>query len=154
MGTEIERKWIVPRLPRAELLGPGESLRQGYLARDGVVEVRVRTTTSASAVTIKAGVGMSRTEVETEVSSADAEALWPYTAGRRVEKVRHRVGLDTFVAEVDVYGDRLAGLYTVEVEFPSEADAASFDPPEWFGREVTGDARWSNASLAEHGLPD
>jgi CYTH domain-containing protein len=39
------------------------------------------------------------------------------------------------------------------VEFDSEDDAAAFAPPHWFGREVTGQAGWSNAALARHGLP-
>jgi CYTH domain-containing protein len=28
------------------------------------------------------------------------------------------------------------------------ADCASFVPPSWFGREVTGDSRYDNGSLA------
>ena len=73
-------------------------------------------------------------------------------------RTRHRVALDGeppgLVAEVDVYGGTLAGLCVAEVEFASEADAASFDPPGWFGRELTGDPAWSNAALARHGRPD
>ena len=41
-----------------------------------------------------------------------------------------------------------------EVEFASETDAAAFDPPDWFGPELTGNADWSNAALARHGRPD
>ena len=39
-----------------------------------------------------------------------------------------------------------------EVELASEADA--FDPPAWFGREVTDDPAFSNAALAADGLPE
>ena len=91
-----------------------------------------------------------------QISGDDAEALWIHTAGRRIEKTRHRVALpdrDDVVAEVDVYGGELAGLCTVEVEFESAAAASSFVEPAWFGTDVTGRRVVSNASLARHGRP-
>jgi CYTH domain-containing protein len=57
------------------------------------------------------------------------------------------------VAEVDLYAGSLAGLRIVEVEFASADDASRFTPPSWFGSEVTGDRRWTNAELARHGAP-
>ncbi|MGD9995916.1 MAG: CYTH domain-containing protein [Ilumatobacteraceae bacterium] len=157
MTTEIERRFVAVDPPPGELLGPGERMRQGYLTDDGPVTVRIRITDAASVLTIKAGSGLSRTEIEVPLSRADAEELWPHTSGRRIEKTRHRVMLSDrdggSVAEVDLYDGGLAGLCTVEVEFDSEADAAEFRPLDWFGREVTGDARWTNAALARHGRP-
>lgn len=153
---EIERKFIPEAVPDLSLLGEGIALAQGYLAQDGGVEVRLRTTTSAATLTIKAGSGLTRTEVEVAISTEQAEALWPHTAGRRIEKTRYRTVVDDagrHVADVDVYRGALAGLCTVEVEFVSEKDAAVFTPPRWFGREVTGDPGWSNAALARHGVP-
>jgi adenylate cyclase len=35
-----------------------------------------------------------------------------------------------------------------EVEFPSLASCRKFKPPRWFGREVTGEKRYSNVRLA------
>lgn len=131
-------------------------MRQGYLAEDESVEVRVRITTTGAMLTVKAGSGLARTEVEVVIAPEQAEALWPYTAPRRIEKTRHRIALDDaqrHVAEVDLYAGALAGLCVVEVEFDSETDAAAFTPPSWFGREVTGERRWSNAALALHGRP-
>lgn len=150
MSTEIERKWAVGRLPP---LAPGHRLDQGYLARDGDVEVRLRSMDGQWRLTIKAGHGLSRTEVEVALTTADGEALWRETGGRRLQKMRHRVEIGPHVAEVDVYQGDLAGLAVVEVEFGSEADATSFVAPDWFGPELTGDPRWSNASLAERGRP-
>jgi CYTH domain-containing protein len=40
-----------------------------------------------------------------------------------------------------------------EVEFPSRAEAEAFEPPSWLGRDVTGEAGWSNAELATDGRP-
>ena len=153
---EIERKFTLAEAPNAEQLGPGVHIRQGYLADEETVEVRLRITATKATLTVKAGTGMSRTEVEVAISVDEADALWPHTVGRRIDKTRHRVlldGSDGLVAEVDVYGGALAGLCVTEVEFSSESAAAAFAPPAWFGREVTGVPGWRNSALARHGRP-
>ena len=159
MSDEVERKFLVEAALPPELLGDGQVLRQGYVAEEGDVEVRLRITDDAAVLTVKAGSGLRRTEVEAEIPSASAEALWPSTEGRRIAKTRHRVELPVApdgtapVAEVDIYSGELDGLRTVEVEFASESAASAFVPPPWFGRELTGDKAWSNASLARRGRP-
>ncbi len=153
---EIERKFILPGAPPPGELGAGVRIRQGYLAEEDRVEVRVRITPVDATLTVKAGSGISRTEVDVGISVGQAEALWPHTLGRRIEKQRYRVSLDDppgHVAEVDVYAGDLAGLCVVEVEFSSATDAAAFVPPGWFGRELTGELGWNNAALARHGRP-
>jgi CYTH domain-containing protein len=154
---ETERKFILPEAPPSGQLGAGIHLRQGYLAEEDTVEVRVRITPADAMLTVKAGKGMSRTEVDVPIAIEQAEALWPHTVGRRIDKTRYRVALDDLlahVAEVDLYAGALAGLCVVEVEFDSETEAAAFVPPGWFGRELTGEPGWSNAALARHGRPD
>jgi CYTH domain-containing protein len=152
VGVEIERKFLVTE-PPADELGPGEALRQGYLAGEDDVEVRVRIAPSEAWLTVKAGRGVSRTEVQFPIDLSEAEALWPHVEGRRLEKVRHRVDVPGGVAEVDRYGGDLDGLWTVEVEFDSEDAAEAFRPPDWFGAEVTHEDGWTNAALARHGRP-
>jgi CYTH domain-containing protein len=152
MADEIERKFLVPTVP--DQLGHGARIRQGYLALDGDVEVRLRLTEGGARLTVKAGSGLIRTEVELAVDEHDARELWAHTEGRRLEKVRYRRPLgDGMVAEVDVYEGALAGLCIVEVEFSSHDDAGTFEPPPWFGSELTGDRRWANAALACDGRP-
>ncbi len=154
---EVERKFILPEVPPAQRLGPGVPIRQGYLAEEEAVEVRVRITPPSATLTVKAGMGLSRTEIDVVISVEQADALWPHTARRRIDKTRHRVMLDDppgHIAEVDVYAGALAGLCVTEVEFRSETDAAAFTPPPWFGRELTGEPGWSNAALARRGRPD
>jgi CYTH domain-containing protein len=161
MATEIERKFLLRDDPAARFADqPGEQLRQGYVAIDGEVEVRVRIGGQGATVTIKGGRGVSRVEVEMPVSADDAEDLWTLAEGRRIHKTRHRVALGTrrgggapHVAEIDVYHGALAGLHMVEVEFADDAEAAAFEPPAWFGPELSGDDRWSNARLARDGVP-
>lgn len=156
MTQEIERKFVAGVLPDPAGLGPGERLRQGYIAEEGDVVVRIRISDKGARLTIKAGAGMTRTEVEVELSADEAETLWPHTSGRRIAKTRYRILLDpsdNYVAEVDVYEGDLVGLCTVEVEFANEDAARAFEPPRWFGREVTGQHEWTNAALARGGLP-
>jgi adenylate cyclase len=153
MASEIERAFLVEHLPDDLGLGPGQHLRQGYLAEEGGVQVRLRISGEAATLTVKAGGGLVRTEVELPVPADDAEALWELTDGRRVVKVRHRLDVEGGTAEVDVYAGGLDGLVRAEVEFASEEAAGAFTPPDWFGVEVTDDPRWSNASLARHGRP-
>ena len=159
MPVEIERKFLVEVPPPASVLGVGEAIRQGFIAEEGDAEVRLRITGEVSVVTIKAGRGARRTEVEVAIARESAEELWPATDGRRIDKTRHRVQLpggadgSVLVAEVDLYAGSLAGLCTVEVEFDSEQASSAFVPPDWFGRELTGDTAWSNAALARHGRP-
>lgn len=59
------------------------------------------------------------------------------------------IPLDGVEAELDVFSGTLAGLVLVEVEFSSDRAMVAFDPPGWFGTEVTDDRRYSNAALAE-----
>jgi CYTH domain-containing protein len=153
MATEIERKFLLSELPRALRLTRGETIKQGYLALDGDTEVRLRTGSAPPRLTIKSGRGAVRTEVELPVQGADAAALWELTEGRRIEKTRRRMRAAGVEAEVDEYVGQLAGLVVLEVEFPDEAAALAFQPPAWFGRELTGEPAYANRSLACDGLP-
>jgi adenylate cyclase len=150
--SEIERKFRVARLPPD--LGEGTSLRQAYVAVDGDVEVRVRSDGTHHALTVKGGAGLERDEVEVAIDAVAFADLWRLAGARHLEKTRHRVDLDGLTAELDLYVGALAGLAVVEVEFASRQEAEAFDPPDWFGAELTGEAAWSNAALAHNGAPD
>jgi CYTH domain-containing protein len=151
MPDEVERKFRVRALPGS--LGDPTRLRQAYVAVEGDVEVRVRDQGGTHLLGVKGGRGIQRTEVEVEIGAAAFDELWALAPDRRIDKARHRVAVDGHVAEVDVYAGSLEGLVVVEVEFPTREDAEAFVPPPWFGDEVTGDPRWSNAALAASGAP-
>jgi adenylate cyclase len=150
-GVEIERKFLVDRLPDG--LGDGDEIHQGYLAiGDDGVEVRIRRRGEATVLTVKSGPGMVRTEEEFAIDERRFESLWPLTDGRRVSKTRHLVALaDGLEAEVDVYAGDHDGLLTAEIEFPSVEASEAFEPPAWLGREVTGDGDYANQALARKG---
>jgi adenylate cyclase len=151
--VEIERKFLVDAVP------PGDhgrrAIEQGYLAvGDDGVEVRVRRADDATTLTVKSGPGLVRVEEEIPIDGRRFESLWPLTEGRRVVKTRHLIAVGNgLTAEVDVYGGALAGLLTAEIEFPSEASSRAFSAPVWLGREVTGDERYANRTLALRGAP-
>jgi CYTH domain-containing protein/CHAD domain-containing protein len=150
--AEIERKFLVTEMPRAE--SGSTAIEQGYLALDENTEVRLRRAGDELFLTAKGGHGEVREEVEVSIDPKSFEALWPLTAGRRVRKVRHYMPLAHGLrAEVDVYEGGLDGLRTTEVEFDSPEAARAFTPPPWFGRELTGDRRYANQTLATEGLP-
>lgn len=147
--VERERKYLVAEVP--VLPATGDSLRQGYLATDGDVAVRVRDTNgSRRTLTIKGGSGAVRTELEWDLGGIEFEALWALTGDRRIEKVRYRLPVGEHVAELDVFDGGLTGLMLVEVEFETDEAMAAFEPPQWFGIDVTDDRRYSNAALAEN----
>lgn len=152
MGTEIERKFLVDG--PLSLDGPGRAMEQGYIAVDpDGTEARIRRETGLCVLAIKRGGGLVRHETEIEVDEATAESLWRLTEGRRLSKSRHLIVEGGTKIEVDVYGGPLSGLVVAEVEFESEASARAFEPPDWFGREITGDATFRNNVLARLGGP-
>ena len=157
---EIERKFLLGGVPPTMRFARRQPIRQGYLALDGDTEVRIRMSPKGAVLTIKSGSGGVRVEEEISLQTRQAEALWELTEGRRVQKTRRRVRLagagadPELVAEVDEYAGSLDGLVVVEVEFPDEEAARGFEPPAWFGRELTGDWRYANRSLASDGMPE
>ncbi|WP_208875368.1 CYTH domain-containing protein [Streptomyces sp. PBH53] len=154
MHVEIERKFLVDSLDAVNGTDP-VPVRQGYLARGEGEEVRVRRQGEEFTLTVKRGSGLTRSECEIPLGPEQFQELWPATEGARVTKSRYAVALpDGRTAHVDVFDGRLLGLATVEVEFPSESEARAFDPPAWFGAEVTEDARYANRALSSaDGVP-
>lgn len=148
---EIERRFLVDVLP--EPLPRPVRIVQGYL-HTSPASVRVRSADGSYTLTIKSGSGLRRTEIERSLSAAEFDALWEVATDLRIEKRRHHVELDDgSTAELDLFDGALAGRRLVEVEFEDEGAATAFRPPPWFGREVTIDTRYTNASLARDGWP-
>ena len=77
--AEIERKFLVEEMPRAES-GQTE-IEQGYLALGEDSEVRLRRAGDELFLTAKSGSGEVREEVEVTIEPRAFESLWPLTAG-------------------------------------------------------------------------
>jgi len=151
MPTEQERKWLVPDLP--DTLEDGNSIYQAYLIVTEDREVRVRRKQKPDGATertlaIKKGKGEDRGEYDTELDLHQFLDLEEAKEGH-VEKTRYEIQSGEHLIEVDVYKGKLEGLATAEVEDPNR-----FEPPEWFGREVTHNEDYKNKWLSINGLPD
>src|SRR5436853_5755062 len=148
-SREIERKFLLKRLPEKLDRSRRYIIAQGYLATEPAGRhVRLRKKGKTASLTFKAGSGAHREEREIKLSPKQFAALWPATAGRRLRKSRYEIPWKNLLIEIDIYRGRHAGLVVAEVEFPDRATCRKFKPPPWFGREVTGEKRYSNVWLA------
>jgi adenylate cyclase len=158
---ETELKFLVDSLPDDLDLEntPRIVLRQGYVVvnSDGA-ETRIRSFDNERfELTVKSAGTIQRGEQTIILPREMFEVLWSQTAGKRVEKTRYLIPYGKQTIELDIYEGQLSGLMTAEVEFAGRAEDAGvkaqvFEPPTWFGRDVTQDRRYKNQNLA-HGLP-
>jgi adenylate cyclase len=148
-SREIERKYLLKRLPEKLKQSRRYVIAQGYLATEPAGrQVRLRKKGKTASLTFKVGRGRSREEREIKLSPKQFAALWPATAGRRLYKLRYEIPWRNLMIEIDIYRRRHSGLVVAEVEFPDHLTCGKFKPPSWFGREVTGEKRYSNVRLA------
>jgi adenylate cyclase len=154
---EIERVFLLSRMPELPPGAEALKIEQGYLPEDGApdhVEGRVRRITRACGEvkcvhTVKKGLGLVREEVERELPLAEFERLWPRTAGRRIRKTRHKVKQGALTFEVDRFDG--IDLVMCEVELPSVD--TQVDLPAWLTphivKEVTELPEYRNYELAK-----
>ena len=152
MNIEIERKFLVDNPPGLENFSSKEIL-QGYLLITDEKEIRLRKKGDRYFQGVKVGRGLSREEIESEISIFQFEDLWPETEGKRIVKRRYDIYYDGIKIELDVFSGTHQGLITAEVEFKTEEESRLFEPPHWFGPEVTHDDRYKNKNLAVLGTP-
>lgn len=148
MAKEIERKFLVRNSSWKDGL-KGLLCRQGYIANDENVTVRVRIIGELAYLTIKGRTeGFTRDEFEYEISRDDARIMLTVMSGNRiVEKIRYKVEANGMIWDVDEFLGDNSGLVMAEIELKEENQQIIL--PEWVGKEVTGDIRYYNSSLAE-----
>ncbi|QTK82397.1 Adenylate Cyclase [Agrobacterium tumefaciens] len=148
MAKEIERKFLVARGEWRNQVTRSMAFRQAYVASMEDRSVRVRIVDRRDAtLTVKIGASaLVRDEYEYAIPLEDAEELMQSAPGVVIEKTRHTVEHGGFTWEIDVFEGQYEGLVVAEVEMHDEN--ADPDLPAWLGREVTGDRRFSNQSLA------
>ena len=110
--------------------------------------MRLRKKGKTASLTFKVGRGAHREEREIRLSPKQFAALWPATVGRRLYKLRYEMPWKNFLIEIDIYRRKHKGLVVAEVEFSDRTACRKFKAPAWFGREVTGNKRYSNVRLA------
>ena len=151
-NIEIERKFLTLEVPLDLAQFPSSQITQSYISFSPTI--RIRQSDDVFYLTVKGKGHMSRVEFELEISHTEYERLRAKVEGNEVRKRRFFVPLDSgFTAEVDIYEGELLGLMTTEVEFSSLQLAEAFEPPLWFGEDVTRERRYKNTMLALHGKP-
>ena len=148
MAKEIERKFLVSGQRWRAFSDEGIAIRQAYILAEDDRSLRVRIYGDGRArITIKVGHNaLVRDEYEFDIDRDEAEDMLRHAVGKVIEKVRYKVPHRGHVWEIDVYGGVHRGLVIAEVELSSIHDEPEM--PNWVGRDVTGESRYSNQSMA------
>ncbi len=150
---EIERRFRIVSEISPDIFSGKEMfpIMQGYGKT-----IRVRRKGEKCFITVKEGKGLVRNEWEVEIPEWVFQKIWSEIEKKKLEKDRYVIPYRDHLIEFDVYKGTLAPLMILECEFKDEEDAKQFILPEWAkdAIEVTNDDRYSNRSLATHGLPE
>lgn len=144
---EIERKYLLSKLPENLDTYPHRHLEQGYLCTAPVV--RIRKDDDRYELTYKSGGMMVREEYNLLLTRNAYEHLKTKIDGRLITKKRYMIPYDKYTIELDIFENGLEPLTLAEVEFETEEEANAFIPPEWFGKDVTFSGMYHNSALSQ-----
>lgn len=149
MTVEIERRFLLADDSWRNHAGEPLLLSQGYISVEKERTVRIRIIGTRAWLTLKGYVSdMTRSEFEYEIPLEHAQTMMAQMCPFRLEKYRYTVDFKGFTFEIDEYFGENAPLVTAEIELPSED--TPFEHPDWLGREITSDGRFTNAYLSKH----
>lgn len=150
-NIEIERKFLVKKIPDNLDTYERIDMIQGYLNTAPVV--RVRKENDDYVLTYKGSGLLSHSEYNLPLNKEAFEHLLKKCDGIIISKSRYKIPLENnLTAELDIFKGDLDSLKLVEVEFDSVEEADNFTPPEWFGEDVTTDGRYHNSYISKYGL--
>lgn len=147
---EIERKFLVKKedLPDNLKQYPCKVIEQGYLCTEPVV--RIRKSNDNYYLTYKSKGLLAREEYNLPLTREAYEHLKPKADGIVISKIRYVIPeKDGLFIELDVFDAPYEGLLLAEVEFSSEEAAHAYQPPQWFGEDVTYSAKYHNSTLSK-----
>lgn len=149
---EIERKFLITKLPKDLEEYPCRHIEQGYLSTNPVV--RIRRDNDKYELTYKSSGLMTRQEYNLPLDQESYAHLVAKVDGRLIRKKRYMIPLSSspsgnLTIELDVFLEDLAPLVLAEVEFPTEEAAKAFVPPAWFGEDVTFSGKYHNNHLSQ-----
>lgn len=146
---EIERKYLVQTLPENLSSFPSRQIEQAYLCTEPVV--RIRRQDGEYYLTYKGKGLLSREEYNLPLTGEAYRHLLKKADGIILSKRRYLIPLKEkgLTAELDVFQGAYEGLVLAEVEFPSLEEAQGFEPPAWFGRDVTLSGEYQNSLLSQ-----
>jgi len=142
---EIERKYLVKTLPENYTSYPCRQLEQGYLCKEPVV--RIRQDNDTYELTYKSKGLLAREEYNMPLTKEAYEHLKEKVDGKLITKKRYMIPFGEYMIELDVFEGALAPLKFAEVEFDSVEEAENFTAPDWFGEDVTFEAKYKNSNL-------
>ena len=152
MEKEIEKKFLVKEIPNNIEQYECIHMEQCYISISPVI--RLRKENEKFLLNIKGNGLMIRKEFEIEITEEEYNKLILKRETPFINKVRYKIPIkNNFVAELDIYNNKLYGLITVEVEFRSEKELLNFISPDWFGKDITFDKRYKNVYLSLNGIP-
>ncbi len=143
---EIEKKFLLKELPSDLESFPHYEIEQAYLNRSPVL--RIRKKADAYFLTYKGEGMLAREEIEARLDAEAYAHLLAKVDGKVIIKTRYEIPYGKYLIELDVFAGHMAPLVMAEVEFPSIEEATTFEPPTWFGEEVTTDAHYHNVNMA------
>lgn len=150
---EIERKYLVRKLPANLEQYACRRILQGYLNTDPVV--RIRKSNDKYTLTYKGRGLLCREEYNLPLDECSFLHLKEKIDGILIDKRRYLIPLPNgLTAELDIFDGALAPLVLVEVEFETTDAANAFTPPEWFGEDVTFSTEYHNSTLSKKGAAD
>jgi CYTH domain-containing protein len=144
---EIERKFLVKALPEHLESFSRHRIEQAYLCTDPVLRIRRKDETYI--LTYKGPGFLVREEHEFPLKEESYEQLLKKAEGNVISKWRYRIPYEAYVIELDVFDPPFAPLILAEVEFSTEEEATLFEPPVWFGEDVTYNPSYTNAAISQ-----
>lgn len=145
---EIERKYLIDKLPKNLKGYKYLEIEQGYLCREPVVRIRMENDNYY--LTYKSKGFLIREEHNLPLTKEAYEHLYKKADGRMIRKKRYLIPIESNLKiELDIFEGDLEGLILAEVEFPDEETANNFIPPKWFGEDVTFSKKYQNSNLSQ-----
>lgn len=144
---EIERKFLIKKLPDNLTSYKARKIEQAYLCTDPVV--RVRRDNDDYYLTYKSRGMIVREEYNLPLTKEAYGHLLAKADGNIITKTRYEIPeKDNLNIELDVFEGKFDGLLLAEVEFASEEEALGYIPPEWFGEDVSNSTKYHNSTLS------
>ena len=146
---EIERKFLIKRPIENYKDYPCREIEQAYLSLEP--EIRVRRDNNDYYLTYKSNGELSREEYNLLLTQDSYNRLLQKSDGNIISKKRYMIPIEgsELVVELDIFEGKFDGLILAEVEFETVYDANNFNPPSWFGKEVTCDDSYKNKNLSK-----
>lgn len=144
---EIERKFLIKEIPFSLNSYKARKIEQAYLCTEPVV--RVRRDNDDYYLTYKSAGFVAREEYNLPLTAEGYSHLLSKADGNIITKTRYEIPeANGLIIELDIFEGRFQGLILAEVEFKNIEQAMSYNPPEWFGKDVSSDTNYHNSTMS------